>query len=264
MKILHTNLVCAMVAMALGAVVVVAADSKAPSLSFPVLSQATQVELPAKAAALISKTDAKHREQMTIDVVKAALGLNPAAAPNVVASIARTNPDMAALAAATAAILLPDKAAEIARVAAAAAPKKAGQIVAAVCRVAPKHYREIANAVAEAVPNQGKQILAGLSSALPMLEAPLNKIIAAYNGSIIPSVSTVLNQVPANVVIPTTGATTPEIFTTPPTTTDTAPTIAIAPPTFGPPYVIPPGSHVNLDPGAGTNVPPGGRDYASP
>ncbi len=248
-----------MVAMALGtAATVGAANSKDSSASFPVLSKATQIELPAKAAELVSKADAKHREQMTIDVVKAAVGLNPAAAPNIVASIAHANPEMAATAAATAASLLPDNAAEIARVAAVAAPKKSGQIVTAVCRVVPKQYKAIANAVAEAAPDQTKQILAGLSTAFPMLEMPLNKIILSYSGNNIPTVPSVLNQVPSSLVPTPTVA---------PTTTATEPTATtgspqLAPPTYGAPYVIPPGGHVNLDPGSGVTVPV--RNYAAP
>jgi hypothetical protein len=261
MKTLHNNLMSALMALSLGtAVAVLAADSKEPSSSLPALSKATQIELPAKAAELVSKSDSKHRQQTTIDVVKAAVGLNPAAAPNVVASIAHTNPDMAALAAATAASLVPDQAVEIARVAAAAAPKKSGQIVAAVSRVVPKNYKEIATAVAEVAPDQSKQILAGLSSAFPMLEAPLNKILAAYTGNNFPIVSTVLNQVPPSLV-PTTAP------STSPATSDPTPStgpVALSPVTYGPPYVIPPGSHVNLNPGSGGSVPTGGRDYSNP
>jgi hypothetical protein len=252
MKTIHNNLVCALVALSLGAVFTVqASDDKSPSPSFAVLSKATQIELPAKAAELVSQATPKQRQQTTIDVVKAALGLNPAAASAVVASIAHANPEVAAIAAATAASLLPDQAAEIARVAAAAAPKQAGQIVAAVCRVAPKSYKEIASAVAEAAPDQGKQILTGLASAMPTLQGPLNKFIATYGGNNSPTVSTVLNQVQP----------TPESQAPP---APSSGSVVLAPPTYGPPYVIPPGSHINLDPGSGVPVTPGGRDYAAP
>jgi len=98
----------------------VAADKTASSPYLGALSGVTSAELPAKAAALVSQTEAKAQSQATVDVVKAAVGLNPAAATAIVGSIAQKTPDMAAIAAATAVVLVPDQASDIARVAAAA------------------------------------------------------------------------------------------------------------------------------------------------
>src|SRR5438132_14161000 len=56
-------------------------------------------ELPVQAAQLVKAAKAHSREATTIDVVKAALEINPAAAPLIVGAIARAVPDMAAVAA---------------------------------------------------------------------------------------------------------------------------------------------------------------------
>ena len=93
---------------------------------FSTLSAVSLSELPAKSAALVTKADAKNRVEATIDVVKAAVGLNPAAAVAIVGAIAKSVPEMASVAAGTAVTLVPDQAVAIARAAAAAAPSEAG------------------------------------------------------------------------------------------------------------------------------------------
>jgi hypothetical protein len=157
------------------------------------LSAATSAELPGKAADLVSQATAKERLQTTIDVVNAAIPLNPAAARAIVGSIAHSSPEMAATAAATAAALLPDQAATIASVAAAAAPGQAAKIVEAVCLVAPQNYKEIAEAVAEIVPGSAKEILTAVATAVPSLKNSINQILIADNGSVA-SVNDVLAQ----------------------------------------------------------------------
>ena len=102
---------------------------------FSTLSAVSLSELPAKSAALVTKADAKNRVEATIDVVKAAVGLNPAAAVAIVGAIAKSVPEMASVAAGTAVTLVPDQAVAIARAAAAAAPSEAGKIVEAVAHV---------------------------------------------------------------------------------------------------------------------------------
>lgn len=159
------------------------------------LSTATTMELPDKAAEIVAQTDAKNLKQTTIDVVKAAVGLNPAAAAAIVGSIAQSSPDMAATAAATAVSLLPKQAVAIARAAAAAAPSQAGKIVQAVCRIAPDAYQEIADAVAEVAPGAGREILAGVAAGIPSLNGSITTVLAGYNGAV-PSVSKVLEQLP--------------------------------------------------------------------
>jgi hypothetical protein len=93
-------------ALALTAVNMRAGQTASPVLG--VLSGVTAMELPTKAALLVSQADAKNLKATTIDVVKTAVGLNPAAAAPVVGSIAQQTPEMAPTAAATAVSLVPD------------------------------------------------------------------------------------------------------------------------------------------------------------
>jgi hypothetical protein len=183
--------VAVVLTMAMGAT---ATDKPAASPALGVLGTVTSAELPAKAAELVAQADAKTLKQTTIEVVKAAVGLNPAAAPAIVGSIAQASPAMAATATATAVALVPDQVLLIARAAAAAAPAKAGAIVEAICRVLPADYKIVAEAVAEVVPGAGREILAGIATAMPQLKDTINEALASYQGKI-PSVSTVLTQV---------------------------------------------------------------------
>jgi len=230
-----------------------AGESTAANPYFVVLSGTTAAELPAKAAELVSKADSKQLQQTTIEVVGAAVPLNPAAAPAIVGSIAQTVPAMAAVAAGTALNLVPDQAAAIAHAAAVAAPSEAGKIVTAMCLVVPKDYQQIANAVAEVVPGADKEILTAVSTAIPSLKDSINNVIAGYNGSI-PSVSSVLNQVKSSQDVVTATQLPQATFSSP----------SLSGPTFGGYYIAPSGSHHNIDPTSGTPVPTGGRNYSSP
>ena len=216
-----------------------AGDTSAPVANpfFGSLSTVSAAELPAKSAELVSKSDAKSRIETTVSVVKAALGLNPAAAAEIVGAIAKSTPEMASVAAATAAALVPNQVKAIARAAAAAAPSYAGKIVEAVCRVVPADFKAVADAVAGVAPGQGKTILAGISAAIPALQEPIAKILSSNKG-LNSSVSDVLALVPSDLPVPA--------------------------PQFGPPFVPVPPSPVNLDPGSGGQVPIGGRDYVTP
>jgi hypothetical protein len=188
------------IAIALGIATVMAfnfsvqAAEKATSPSLSILKSVPLAELPSKAAALVTAAKADTQIQTAVDVVKAAVGLNPAAATAVVGSIAAGTPEVAPVAAATAASLMPKQASLIAQAAAAAAPKQAGKIVEAVCLVAPDAYKAIAQAVAEAVPGAAKEILAGVASAIPSLKDAINNALAVYKGAA-PSVNRVLTQV---------------------------------------------------------------------
>ena len=212
------------------------------------LSTATSAELPGKAADLVSKAAAKDQQQTTIDVVKAAISLNPAAARAIVGSIAQTSPDMAATAAATAVSLLPDQSVTIASVAAAAAPAQAGQIVEAVCRVAPQDYEKIADAVAEIVPAASKDILNGVAMALPSLKVVIDQAVVAGAGSA-PSVDKVLSQVSASGKVPSGVPLSP------------MPNLSHGSPIS--PYV-PSGTPSGISGSVGGQIPVGGRGYTSP
>lgn len=234
MKTLKTLSLVMAVALA-AAVKLQAGDTPAANPYFGKLSAVSPAELPAKSAQLVSQADLKNRLQTTVDVVKAAVGLNPAAAPAIVGTIAKTTPEMASVAAATAVALVPNQAVAIAHAAAAGAPSQAGKIVEAVCRVVPNAYKEVANSVASVAPGAGKAILAGVSAAIPALQDPIGKVLAGNNGST-PSVSDVLDQAAG----------------------------PISAPHFGPPYVAIPPSPTVLDPNNGGEVVTGGRQYNTP
>jgi len=87
-----------------------------------ILSAAPAVELPAKAADLVLQAKARDRYAATLNAVKGAVGINPAAAPAIVGAVARAVPAMASVAAGAAAAEQPKQASAIAKAAAAAAP----------------------------------------------------------------------------------------------------------------------------------------------
>jgi hypothetical protein len=214
---------------------------------FVVLQSTASAEMPAKAADLVLKADAKQRMETTINVVKAAVPLNPAAVPMIVASIGSAVPEMAAVAVSTAVSLTPEKVVAIVRAAAAAAPSQAKQIVAAACRICPASFQQIAEAVAEVVPDANKEILSGVTQAIPQLKSAIEQAVAKDNGTVI-SVAAVLDEIPTSQAV---AATVPIAISQSPVTEP-----IISAPIFGPPYVPPPPGHTPVDPGSGGEVPP--------
>jgi hypothetical protein len=218
------------------------------------LAAAPAAELPAKAADLVAQAKSRDRQTTTINVVKSAVGINPAADPAIVGAIARAVPDMAAVAAGAAAVEQPKQAAAIAKAAAAAAPSKAGKIVVAVCRAVPNQYRNIAVAVSEAVPGSGKEIVKAVGAALPELKPGIEQTLAGYGGNIV-SVAATLDQ--AATVSPVgTAATVPVSAGAPPP--------MARGPAVGPAYLPLTGTPTDVTTGTGGVVPPNGRNYANP
>jgi hypothetical protein len=219
-----------------------------PSLS--ILKSAKLAELPGKAAELVAAADAKSQGVTTTDVVKAAIGLNPAAAATIVGSISATTPEMAAVAAGTAAGLLPKQAPAIAQAAVAAAPKQICEIIQAVCRVAPDSYRKITVAIEEIAPKESREILTCLAAALPQLNEGITNALATC-GDKAPSVEVILARVDSSTVsllaAGTPASVTPRVHPVP-----------------GPGYIPQPTTPVILDPGQNSAVPTGGRNYANP
>ena len=225
-----------------------AETTASPSLS--ILKSIPLAELPGKAADLVAAANPKTQTQTTVDIVKSAIGLNPAAATAIVGSIAATTPKMAAVAAATAAGLLPKLAADIARAAASAAPEQAGKIVEAVCRITPESYRAIALAVAEIAPKAAREILAAVAAALPQLKDAITSALAEFKNTTA-SVKLILAQVDkSSLTVASTGK-----------PTSVRPNVHPVP---GPGFVPPPPAPVILDPGQNSQVPTGGRNYANP
>jgi hypothetical protein len=227
-----------------------ASETPAANSFFGTLSTVSPAELPATSAGLVAQADSKNLLETTVNVVKAAVGLNPAAAAAIVGTIAQSTPKMASVAAATAVALVPSQAVAIARAAAAAAPSEAGKVVEAVCRVVPAAYKDVASAVAGVVPNAGSAILAGITNAIPSLQGPIDKALAASSGVNTP-LSKILDQVPS--------------VTTPVTAAALNAPMAITPAIrFGPPYVQPPPSPVNYSTGTSGQELPGGRSTPAP
>lgn len=208
-------------------------------------------ELPAKSADLVLQAKARARQTVTVNVVKAAVSINPAAAPAIVGAIARTVPEMASVAAGTAAAEQPKQASAIAKAAAAAAPSKAGEIVMAVCRAVPSAYQEIAAAVSEALPDASKEIVSGVGSGVPHLKRPIEKAMAGYSGNV-PSVTVTLSQAEK---ISQAQRSFPTVLGASPMTRG---------PASGPPYIPISQTPTNVTSGTSGQVPPGGRNYAAP
>jgi hypothetical protein len=147
-----------------------------------ILAAAPGAEMPARAADLVLRANGAQMVQTTVGVVKAAVGVNPAAVLAVVGSVAESAPSMAATAAGAATALEPHLAVAIARAAAASAPGEAGPIVAAVCRAAPDEYLEVALAVAREAPGADRDILTGVVAALPELKPAIDERVASQAG----------------------------------------------------------------------------------
>jgi hypothetical protein len=236
-----------------------------------VLAAAPAAELPAKAADVILHARSRDRQATTVNVVKSAVGINPAASPAIVGAIARTVPDMAPVAAGTAAALQPKQAAAIAKAAAAAAPAKAGKIVTAVCRAVPNEYRNIAAAVAQVVPGAGNEIVKAVGDALPGLKPAIDSTLAGYGGNVV-SVTDSLDQaarvVPSSLTSVAAAPTGPTLSANPALRGGTPSSAQVVPPsrgpTIGPPYQPLTSTPTNVTPGTSGEVPPGGRNYAAP
>jgi hypothetical protein len=229
-----------------------------------VLAAIPAAELPAKAADLVSQAKPAQRSETTVNVVKAALGINPAAAPAIIGAIARAVPEMSSIAAGTAAGEQPRQAAAIAKAAAAAAPMQAGAIAEAVCRVVPREYRSIAVAVSQAAPDANKEIVNAVAAALPDFKPFVQKVVAGYGGNVV-SVGGTLDQ--AAIVAQSRPAA--ETAFSPAMPRAGTPTVLVgAPlargPAVGPPYVALTVTPTNVTSGTSAPVPPDGRNYAAP
>lgn len=212
-----------------------AVDSPKTNPFKKVLSSAPAAELPAKAAELVKQAKAGDLTTTTISVVKAALQINPAAAPSIVGAIARAVPEMASVAAATAAAEQPKQASVIAMAAATAAPSQVGKIVSAVCRAVPSEYQNIAISVARVAPTANKEILNAVAAAIPVLKPSIDAALAGNpDGAVRPII------LEAGVAAGARG------------------------PAVGPPYIPLSTTPGNVNPGDTGTVPAGGRSYAAP
>jgi hypothetical protein len=239
-----------------------------------VLATVPSAELPAKAADVVQHAKNRERTDATVDIVKGALGLNPAAAPAVVGAIASSTPTMASVAAGVAASEQPKQAAAIAKAAAFAAPAQARKIVMAVCRAVPNSYRDVALAVAEVAPTASKEILSGVATAVPGLKPYIDQALVA-SGVNASSVPNVLDQaIKMAQASPASGSVAPIASTAgagASANNASTPIAAGSPgvssargPAFGPAYVGLSTTPTNVTSGTSGKVPTGGRSYAKP
>src|ERR1019366_3168035 len=95
MKTLNCRTILMVVTVLVMALKAVAGDTTKANTFLAELSTVTAAELPDHSAELVKQANAKNLDQTTVLVVKAAVGLNPAAAPAIVGSIAHSSPSMA-------------------------------------------------------------------------------------------------------------------------------------------------------------------------
>ena len=156
--------------LALGVSTLWAATSPQLASARKALRGVSAVEMPAKAAQLVSQAKAEECDCTAASVVAAALDVRPASALAVVGAIARQVPEAAAPAAVKAATLQPKNLSDIAAAAASAAPGQAAKIVEALCKAMPAKYAVIASTVAKTVPSATKEIVAAVTAAVPALK----------------------------------------------------------------------------------------------
>lgn len=248
-------------ALAMGAASLYAATSPQVASARKTLRAESAIEMPAKAAQIVSQAKAEDRDAAATSVVAAALDLRPASAVAVVGAIARQTPEAGAPAAVKAAILQPKSLSDIASAAAAAAPDKAPKIVEALCKAMPAKYAEIASAVAKAVPSASKEILAAVTTAVPALKPFVNRATSdlAKDSSValLMSRTEVLVAETANA----SGKQSAQLLA------GASYAEVVGPPTQGPPFTqLPEGVTPGSISRAATHVVPpgGGRDYSTP
>jgi hypothetical protein len=223
------------------------------------LSGSSSLELPAKAASLVTQASAADKQDVAAAVVKAAVGLNPAAAVAVVSAGVRDNPSTAPAAVLAAVTLQHKQIGLVVKAAATAAPSEAGSIVAAMIKEFPKDYSVIAIAAAEGAPSAGREILTIVANDVPALQPSIQNAISGFaaNDGNLP-VLAILSQSSSPAPV---SSVAPVMLTTPMTTSAAEP--MLAGPSFGAPFT-PVTTINNIGLGSLQNQTSGGRAYASP
>ncbi len=247
------------------------------------LAGSTVLELPVKAASLVSQASPAEKSQMAAAAVKAALSISPSAVVSVVSAMSRQTPSTAPVVAVTASAMQHRRLAEIAKAASTAAPAQAAEIVSALIKQYPQDYGVIAKAAAEGAPIFSRQILAMVGEQIPALKKSIQAAVAKTADKTSPaSVQDILMEsynealnagvsvTPLLLVGTTVTAGASAIDAGSPTTPDgvanggrpvSGP--VVAPPVLGPPYTQPSGRQTVYTPSDTVPQSPGGR-YASP
>jgi len=193
------------------------------------LAGASVMEMPAKAADLVSKSSPADKQNASVAAVKAAVGLTPSAAPAVVSAIARENPAAAAAVAVASATLQHNQIKLITKAAVAAAPSQVAKIVAAMIKEFPKDYSAIAIAASGAAPSASREILAVLAEYVPSLQAGIQLALAGVASGDV-SVAAIINQA------------SPLTSNAPEVQQSVDPTPSLSAPSFGSPFTTVPGT----------------------
>jgi hypothetical protein len=212
------------------------------------LTGLTAVQIPVKAADLLTKASLTEKQNVAVAAVKAAIKLNPSVTTEVVSSLATANPETAPAVAVAAVTLQHKQIGMITKAATVAAPKQAVQIVAALLKEFPKDYGVIAIAATEGAPSATREILAVVAKAVPSMQALVQNdsnssdVVAMVNQSMTPAGS---------------------VASAPQTTLPIAPQVSGPVISSGPftPFFGTPGT---ITPSQLTPVPAGGRTYATP
>lgn len=244
------------------------------------LAGSTVLELPVKAASLVSQAPFAEQSQTAAAAVKAALSLSPSASVSVVSAMSRQTPATAPVVAVTASAMQHRRLAEIAKAASTAAPAQAAEIVSALIKQYPQDYGVIAKAAAEGAPIFSRQILAVVGEQIPALKKSIQTAVArtaekssaadvqsiltdSYNEALNAGVSVT----PMLLVANTTGTPAASAISAgSPTTPSGGPALSgpvVAPPVLGPPFTAVPGPATIYTP-SDTVQGPGPNRYGSP
>ena len=213
------------------------------------LTGLTAVQIPVKAADLLTQAALNEKQSVAVAAVKASIKLNPSVTTEVVSSLATANPESAPAVAVAAVTLQHKQIGMITKSAAAAAPKQAVQIVVALINEFPKDYGVITIAATEGAPASTREILAVVAKAVPAMNA------VVQNSTSSSDVAVIVNQAVASDAA---------AMSAPQPNTPVAPQLSgpvITSGGFGGPFF---GTPASFTPAEYVPVPSGGRTYASP
>ena len=158
---MKTRVVSALMAVAVASMTAsaVTVDKRIPSVKAirAIASETSVVELPAKAAEIISQASDETREKVAIRTVRIFLQNHHSLAPSLVGAIANAVPELAATVAAEAIKLFPESAYSITKAAVAAAPEQAVRVAIAATSAQEGQVAGIVAGVQRAIPGQVEQ-----------------------------------------------------------------------------------------------------------
>jgi hypothetical protein len=152
------------------------------------------VELPAKAAEIVSDSPEKGRKRLAVRIVRVFLKERHSLAPSLVGSICSAAPDVSVVVTAEAVQLFPESAYSIVKAAVASAPEMAVSICLQASIEVPDRSRQIVNAVRRAHPSAVTELI----GVVTVLSAARVETVDAAIQSTRNRIGTSLSNVPAN------------------------------------------------------------------